>query len=147
MHESVQQPDMLMHSAPWMNTSTSSGVAAATAAISSTVSSRASTTREKTHPLERRRARSVVHGHLRGGVQRQRRTYPPHQRRRAHVLHDRRVRARRRDGAHRIRKRIELRVEHERVERDMHAHIARVAVGTRRAGARPHRNWPRCGAR
>ena len=83
----------------------------------------------KTHPLECRCARSVVHGHLRGGVQRQRRTYPPHQRRRAHVLHDRRVHARRRDGAHRIRKRIELRVEHERVERDMHAHIARVAVG------------------
>ena len=51
-----------------------------------------------------------------------------HERGGADILHDHGVRARSRNVAHSIRKRIQLRIQQKRVERDMHAHLPRMAI-------------------
>ena len=70
----------------------------------------------------------IVHGHLRGGVQGQRGTHATHERGGADILHDHGVRARSRNVAHSVRKRIQFRIQQKRVERDVHAHLPRMAI-------------------
>lgn len=113
-------PDMLMHSAPCTNSSSSSGLCLCICAISAADSSRASITRAKPSRSSICTPGGVMHAHLRGCVQGQFRTDLPRKSRGGEVLYNQRVGAAVRNLPDQRRRGVQLAVQQQDIEGYIH---------------------------